>query len=44
MQVFQVGNMYFVRDGRYRISAARSLGRQEIEAEVIVWLNSELTV
>lgn len=36
VQLLQVGNIYLVRDGHHRISVARSLGQQEIEAEVTV--------
>jgi hypothetical protein len=37
VQLIQVGDSYFVRDGHHRISVARWLGQQEIEAEVTVW-------
>jgi len=33
--VYQVGEAYFVVDGNHRVSAARSLGATQIEAEVI---------
>jgi hypothetical protein len=36
--LIQVGDRYFVRDGHHRISVARALGRQAIEATVEVWL------
>jgi hypothetical protein len=32
-----VGDVYYVRDGHHRISAARVLGREEIEAIVTEW-------
>jgi hypothetical protein len=32
-----VGDDYFVRDGHHRISVARAFGREQIDAEVIVW-------
>lgn len=35
--LIQVGNLYFVRDGHHRISVARALGQQAIEATVEVW-------
>jgi hypothetical protein len=35
--LIQVGDIYFVRDGHHRISVARALGEEYIEAEVIVW-------
>jgi hypothetical protein len=34
--LIQVGEGYFVRDGHHRISVARALGEQHIEAEVTV--------
>jgi hypothetical protein len=37
VELVQVGNIYFVRDGHHRISVARALGQTEIEAEVRVW-------
>jgi hypothetical protein len=35
--LIQVGDLYFVRDGHHRISVARALGQQAIEARVVVW-------
>jgi hypothetical protein len=32
-----VGDEYYVRDGHHRISVARALGQQHIEAEVTAW-------
>jgi hypothetical protein len=37
VQLIKVGELYFVRDGHHRISVARALGQQEIDAEVVVW-------
>ena len=37
VELIQVGDDYFVRDGHHRISVARALGLEEIEAEVTVW-------
>jgi hypothetical protein len=37
VQLIQVGEFYFVRDGHHRISVARALGQREIDAEVVVW-------
>jgi len=37
VQLIRVGELYFVRDGHHRISVARALGQQEIDAEVVVW-------
>jgi hypothetical protein len=35
--LIQVGDLYFVRDGHHRISVARALGQEQIDAEVTVW-------
>jgi uncharacterized ParB-like nuclease family protein len=37
VDLIQVGEVYFVRDGHHRISAAAALGQQEIDAVVTVW-------
>jgi hypothetical protein len=37
VELVQVGDIYFVRDGHHRISVARALGQLDIEAEVTVW-------
>ncbi|MCL4863268.1 MAG: hypothetical protein KJZ93_27940 [Caldilineaceae bacterium] len=37
VELIQVNDRYFVRDGHHRISVARWLGQKEIEAEVTVW-------
>jgi hypothetical protein len=37
VDLVQVGNVYFVRDGHHRISVARALGQRDIEANVMVW-------
>ena len=37
VDLVQVGNLYFVRDGHHRISVAQALGQQDIEAKVVVW-------
>jgi hypothetical protein len=37
VDLIQVGELYFVRDGHHRISVARALGERYIEAEVTVW-------
>ncbi|ROR91933.1 ParB/RepB/Spo0J family partition protein [Nocardioides aurantiacus] len=34
IDVYKLGNLYFVRDGHHRVSVARSLGTREIEAMV----------
>jgi hypothetical protein len=33
----QVGDVHFVCDGHHRISVARAMGQQDIEAKVMVW-------
>ena len=35
IQLYQVGNVYFVRDGHHRVSVARQMGQEFIDAEVI---------
>lgn len=35
VQVYQVGEVYFVRDGHHRVSVARQMGQSYIDAEVI---------
>jgi hypothetical protein len=35
ISLFQVGGLYFVRDGHHRVSVAKSLGRIDIDAYVI---------
>jgi hypothetical protein len=37
VELIQVGDLYFVRDGHHRISVARALGERYIEAEVTIW-------
>jgi hypothetical protein len=37
VELIQVGEVYFVRDGHHRISVAAALGQQEIDAVVTVW-------
>jgi hypothetical protein len=37
VELVQVEDIYFVRDGHHRISVARALGQSGIEAEVRVW-------
>lgn len=37
VELTQIGEVYFVRDGHHRISVARALGQTDIEAEVRVW-------
>jgi hypothetical protein len=36
VELVQIGEIYFVNDGHHRISVAKLLGQQEIEAEVTV--------
>ena len=37
VQLIQVGDVCFCRDGYHRIPVARALGQRDIEAEVTVW-------
>ena len=37
VKLAQLGDVYFVQDGHHRISVARALGQQDIEAEVTHW-------
>jgi hypothetical protein len=37
VELIQVGQRYFVRDGHHRISVARALGETTIDAEVTAW-------
>lgn len=37
VELVQVGEVYFVRDGHHRVSAARFLGQRHIDARVTVW-------
>lgn len=37
VQLIQVGDAYFVRDGHHRISVGRAFGQTSIDAEVITW-------
>src|SRR5262249_49583669 len=37
VELIQLGEVYFVRDGHHRISVAAALGQQEIDAVVTVW-------
>jgi hypothetical protein len=37
VQLIQVGDAYFVRDGHHRISVSRAFGQAAVDAEVITW-------
>jgi hypothetical protein len=37
VELIRVGEVYFVRDGHHRISVARAIGQQHIDAVVTVW-------
>ena len=37
VELVQIGDTFFVRDGHHRISVAKLFGQLEIEAEVTVW-------
>ncbi len=40
IQLIQVGDSYFVRDGHHRISVSRAFGQVAMDAEVIIWKTS----
>lgn len=44
VELVEVNGAYYVRDGHHRISVARWLGQQEIEAEVTVWHSRDLNI
>ena len=37
IELVQVGDTYFVRDGHHRISVAKALGEEFIEANIVAW-------
>jgi len=37
VELVQIGDLYFVRNGHHRISVGRAMGQEHIEAEVTVW-------
>jgi hypothetical protein len=37
VELIQIGDDYFVRDGHHRLSVAQALGQEDIEALVTVW-------
>jgi hypothetical protein len=37
VELIQVADVYFVRDGHHRISVARAVGQLDVEANVTVW-------
>lgn len=41
VELIQVGDGYFVRDGHHRISVARAAGQREIEAQVVYTLSKD---
>jgi len=45
VDLVQVGDIYYVRDGHHRISVSRSLGQQFIDAEVtVMMLNNRMNM
>jgi hypothetical protein len=44
VELIQVGDFYFVRDGHHRLSVAHALGETCIDAEVTVWELAEASV
>jgi hypothetical protein len=43
IQLYEIGGVYFVRDGNHRVSVARTQGTENIDAEVIS-LSSEISI
>ncbi len=43
VELIQVGEDYFVRDGHHRISVARAMGQDYIDAEVTIWESDRLS-
>jgi hypothetical protein len=41
VELIQLGDDYFVRDGHHRVSVARAMGEEYLDAEVIVWQVAE---
>ena len=39
VELIQVGDHYYVRDGHHRVSVTRAMGEHEIQAKVTVWGN-----
>ena len=37
VELIQIGDVYFVRDGHHRVSVARALGHEHIDAIVTAW-------
>jgi hypothetical protein len=37
VELIQAGQSYYVRDGHHRVSVARAMAEQEIEARVTIW-------
>ena len=42
VELIQLGNVYFVRDGHHRISVAQAMGQEQIEAVVTVWETTDI--
>lgn len=43
VELIQVGETYYVRDGHHRISVARALGNRAIDASITAWCLAEST-
>jgi hypothetical protein len=37
VELIQVGDQYFVRDGHHRVAVARAFGQKSIDAQITVW-------
>lgn len=44
VDLVQVDDVYFVRDGHHRISVAKLVGQVEVEAEVTVWRSNHTAI
>jgi len=43
IELIQLGDQYFVRDGHHRVSVARAFGQLEIDAFVTIWQSAKDT-
>lgn len=37
VELIQIGDAFYVRDGHHRISVAQALGQETIDAEIVLW-------
>lgn len=43
VELIQIGDVYFVRDGHHRVSVANTIGQIDIDANVVIWQVAEPT-